>query len=170
MTASTSTSVGNRGSSFGHAGQRADTPQTAVTRSARLRDSCPSERDTHTTVHERSSTSADGGSGDGATDSDGVVINFAAFADDPDVTERDVVGTTSTASTQAIGPLTWDVLATPRAVSRQAEDSLQVPQPRSEDSTRSAQSQARDGSSSHRGAGITQYTPATTTHVVTPRF
>lgn len=105
------------------------------------------------TVRERSSTPADAGSGDGATDSDGVVINFAAFADDPDTIERNAVGTPSTASKQAIEPLTWDMPAVPRAVSRPIEDGLQVPQPRGEDfmSMRTAQYQTRDALSSQRG-------------------
>lgn len=158
----TATSVGNRGSSFGQPGQHASTPQTSATWSARLRDSHPPERDTHPVLHERSSTSGDSGNGDGATDSDGVVINFAAFADDPDTNERDAVGTTSTASTQAIEPLTWDAPATSRAVSRPIACGLQMLQSRGEDfeSTRTAPSQIQDASesSSQRGgeSGITQ--------------
>lgn len=136
----------------GHAvsGQRTRTPKTSATQSARLRDSRPSEKGTHAMVHEQSS--ADGGSSGGATDTDGVVISLAAFADDPDVADRDAIGTISTASTQAIEPLTWDVLATPQAVSRPVAGGLPVSLPQGEDSVRTAQSQTRDGSSSHRSA------------------
>lgn len=159
QTAGTSTTVGNRGS-FGHAGQPASTPvpRTSVARLARLRDSHPSERDIRATVQRRTSTPADAGSGGSATD--GVVINLAAFADDPDTTERDDVGTTSTASIHTVEPLTWDVLAAPGFLSKPTEKGLQVPQFRSEDPMRMAQSQAAGES------GTTQCIPAAFAHLV----